>query len=708
MSRASGKEAAALRQLAAAYGVQTVYQDALGRRRYASVEATLQVLQALGAELEGLRDVSTALRAREEALWGQMLEPVTVLPAERRGHVMIRLPRSAARGSATLHLLLEDGRTRGWSLSLAEAPSLDGPTIGRTPYVRKRLSVPERVPLGYHRLVVRVGRRRAVSHVVVAPRRAYLDSAGPQKLWGVFAPLYAMRNARNWGVGDYTDLGELARWTHELGGHVVGTLPLLPTFLGPQHYEPSPYAPVSRLLWNELYVDVENVPEFSESPTLRRRRENAEMREALRVAGEADLVDYAAVAAIKRSFLAAMSQSFFAGEAHGPRRDAFNAFLQHRPWVREYAAFRAVMERQGTSWRSWPKRLRDTKPRAEDFDPAVRDYYAYAQWLAHEQLETARGGGNAGLYLDLPLGVHPDGFDAWREQEVFANGVAVGAPPDDFFTSGQDWGFAPLHPEIQRVRGYRYMRACLQHHFRVAKHLRVDHVMGLTRLFWVPAGLTPTEGVYVRYPAHEQYAVLALESHRAGAEIVGEDLGTVPREVRDSMGKHQIQRMYVAQFEAQPDARRALRKPESLCLASLNTHDMPPFAAFWKGSDIDDRIDLGLLDAAAAATERARRDRQRRALQAFLGKRSLLGQGKGAQAVVRGVLRFLARSPARMVLVSLEDLWLEERPQNTPGTWRERPNWQRKMARTWAQIRRSKAIRATLGQINRDRKAPRR
>jgi 4-alpha-glucanotransferase len=292
--------------------------------------------------------------------------------------------------------------------------------------------------------------------------------------------------------------------------------------------------------------------------------------------------------------------------------------------------------------------------------------------MAHEARQ--RG---PGLYLDLPLGVHGSAFDVWLERDVFAQEASAGAPPDSLFTKGQNWGFPPLQPERLRERGYDHLIDCLRHHLEHAGLLRIDHVMQLHRLFWIPRGMETSAGVYVTYPAEELYAVLSLESHRHQAMIVGENLGTVTSEVYESMDRHDIHGMYVVQYELQPGS-QGLREPPAKTAASLNTHDMPTFAAFLQAKDVDELQSLGFLSPEQAQAERERRAQIGRTLEEALPPEQ---RGRGAatqEAILRQRLEHLAASPARMMLINLEDLWHETEPQNVPGTHMERPNWQRK------------------------------
>jgi 4-alpha-glucanotransferase len=523
---------------------------------------------------------------------------------------------------------------------------------------------------------VEIGNRSQEALVISAPGRAY--AGGGEPLWGVFLPLYALHTARSWGAGDFSDLEALAEWTAGLGGGVVGTLPVLATFLD-EPFEPSPYAPASRLFWNELYLDPRRLPEADESSAVRRLLESPDLLHEIAVLRATPQVDYRALMIVKRRVLEEMAQRFFARPSD-PRHDSFERFARDKPDLADYAAFRAVGDRRGEPWQSWPERLREGHLAPADYDEEDRRYHAWVQWACDEQIrqmahEARRRG--PGLYLDLPLGVHGSAYDVWRERELFATEASAGAPPDTFFTKGQNWGFPPLHPERLRERGYGHLIACLRHHLRHAGLLRIDHIMQLHRLFWVPRGLDAAAGVYVTSPAEELYAILSLESHRHRAIVVGENLGTVPPEVGQAMDRHDLLGMYVVQYELQPGS-QGLRPPPARSAASLNTHDMPTFRAFWEGKDVDDLEDLKLFDAEQAREERARRSQIRCEMIEALPADRRRDEESTRREVLRERLRHLAASPARLMLVNLEDLWGETRPQNVPGTSTERPNWRRK------------------------------
>ena len=657
--------------LARLYGIQTSYHLATGRRVEVGPETLLGVLQALQAPVDGLADVPAALRERREELAHRLAEPVVVA---WEGHApAIELRPGAGGGSLAYHLDLEGGERRAQLVHLADLPET-APAEGSS-HPGRRLSLAEPLPFGYHVLTIEHEGRSAETLVISAPRRGHAGDGKP--LWGAFLPLWALRTARSWGVGDFSDLESLAEWTAGLGGGVVATLPMLATFLD-EPCEPSPYAPASRTFWNELYVDPRRLPEMEDCVPARRLVESPDFLREVEALRAAPRVDYPRLMALKRRVLEELAHRFFSRP--GARLDELERFVAEKPGLESYAAFRAVGDRRGEPWQEWPERLREGTLAPADYDEEDRRYYLWTQWAAEQQvraLATAARRRGPGLYLDLPLGVHASSYDVWRRRDLFAEGAAAGAPPDAFFTKGQNWGFPPLQPDRLRERGYDYLIDCFRHHMEHAGLLRIDHVMQLHRLFWIPRGLDATAGAYVTYPAEELYAILSLESHRYETLVVGENLGTVPPEVNEAMDGHELQGMYVVQYELQPGG-QGLREPPARSVASLNTHDMPTFQAFWQGKDVDDLESLGFFTAEEARQERESRAAIRRSLEETLPPAE---RGRGAateEAVQRALLERLAAGPARMVLVNLEDLWRETEPQNVPGTHDERPNWTRK------------------------------
>jgi 4-alpha-glucanotransferase len=570
----------------------------------------------------------------------------------------------------------------------------------------KKLILPESLPWGYHKLVIEVKGNSCETLIISAPHKTYSPSGdGERGMWGAFLPLYALQSQDSWGCGDYTSLGALAERVAGAGGNIVATLPLLPVFLD-NPFDPSPYAPVSRLLWNEFYVDITKVPEFNVCESARAMAQSTSFRVTVKELRENPMVDYRTLMSLKRRVMEDLCRSLLS--SNSVRLEEFKRFIQENPLIEKYASFRAVMEKRHAPWSAWPQRLRDGALKEGDYDEATRNYHMYAQWLAHQQVqqlsENSRGKG-VKMYFDLPLGVHADGYDVWHQCGIFATNAMVGAPADAVFTNGQNWGFPPLHPEKIREQGYRYVVDYLHHHLRYADVLRIDHVMGLHRLFWIPQGFDGGDGIYVRYHTDELYAILAVESHRHRSIIVGEDLGIVPSYVRPTMARHGLHRMYVLYYELADKASETLGHIPRNAVVSLNTHDMTPFASFWQGADIEERMGLGLVDEKGARKERMTRRAIKDALMAYLRNKNFLQRiDSGTRAVLKACLAYLSASRARIVLVNLEDLWLETRSQNVPGIGDEFPSWRRKARYGLEEFFHIKEVSDTLQEIDRLRK----
>ncbi|MDN5361395.1 MAG: 4-alpha-glucanotransferase [Moorella sp. (in: firmicutes)] len=693
-----------LHRLCRWYGVETAYRDVEGRLRAAGPESLLAVLQALGAPVSGLAAVPGALRERRQQYWRVLCEPVVVAWSGRPARMELRLPAGQAAAPLECRLQLEDGRLRRWVLEPDRLPLTRTATIEGVTFTARQLTLPAGLPWGYHNLHLHLAGRTREVLVIAAPSRAW-DLAGrstpghledgkgrvsspgrggkEERLWGCFLPLYALHTRSSQGAGDFGDLEALVRWAGSQGAGFTGTLPLLAVFLD-EPFAPSPYQPASRLFWNEFYLDTSRLEEARRCPEAQELYNTAAVRQEIASLQAAPLVDYRRGMALKRRLLEVCARSFFSAYPGG--QEELQRWLAGRPEALDYARFRATVEKQHATWPAWPARMREGNLAEGDYHLEALQYHLYVQWQAHRQLQevaaVARRSG-PGLYLDFPLGVHGAGYDVWRYRQAFATTASSGAPPDTFFRQGQDWGFPPLHPEGIRLDGYRYYRACLRQHLHHAGILRLDHVMGLHHLYWIPGGLTAREGVYVRYHARELHAILSLESRRHQALLVGEDLGTVPAYVRRAMARHNIYRMYVLSSEYTGKPRRALPPVATRSLASLNTHDMPPFAAFW----------------------REKRGRQRAALPIFLYNQGHLELPTTATAsLLRASLAHLAASPARLLSVNLEDLWLETEPQNIPGTVAEYPNWQRRARYSLEEFSRLPGVVALLEEINRLRR----
>ena len=710
-NRHSRRSEGLLAELAALWGVHTGYRDSRSRWRESPPEVVRQVLEALGAgygeelgagQAGGLgyakdeRGLARALALRQAELAGRLVEPVVLawegmLPPVVGPGGAHDLTRTDRRRPVRLTLSFDQGEEESWEAG--RQGSRGGARRGPLPF-------------GYHRLRVETGSAEAEATVISAPRRCWAPSlpaeGASSRAWGAFAPLYALRSERDWGAGDLADLERLRDLVGAAGGAVVATLPLLATYLD-RPFEPSPYSPVSRMFWNEFYLAVDRIPEWDECPAARVIGGMGGAGDPVTPLRAEPLVQYREVMALKRRALEELCRHFFA-HAGPRRREAFDAYVKARPEAFEYAAFRARVESVGEDWRSWPEGETSAVMGPRPL-PALSEselYHLFCQWQMDEQLahlgahpvarvgeaESAAANAQPGLVLDLPVGVHPGGFDTWKWRHLFAGSMSSGAPPDAFFARGQDWASPPLHPQRIREQGHRYYARCLREHMRHAAYLRIDHVMSLHRLFWVPAGREPADGAYVDYPAEESYAALCLESWRHRTAVIGEDLGTVPNGVRAAMRRHRVLGTWVFQSSLKPRAALPVGPVPRHVVAALGTHDMVPFAGFVVGADIGSRVETGQLDQAGARREAEARQRLIvRLARSLPGSETFQRGGTlvapdalSPGALLRNSLTYLWDSPAALVLVNIEDLLLETRPQNLPGTDSAQGNWRLKMA----------------------------
>jgi 4-alpha-glucanotransferase len=491
------------------------------------------------------------------------------------------------------------------------------------------MSVAERVPIGYHQLSINGG--SVTSHVFSAPMKAH---PSPHHALGLIAPMYSLTGPSvDHGIGTISEMETMADMCDDAGVDIVGTLPLLATFPD----QPSPYAPVSRRAWSELFVDFSDIPGWSEDPQ--------------HPGSDPLWVDYEGTGSRIRESLARYARKV----STSPQlRSRVESFLRRTPDMIEYARFRALGERYGINPAGWPQG-------AEPSSERIR-YHETVQWLMDLQLsglsERLRDRGQF-LYLDLPIGCHPDGYDIWDQPELFAP-VGLGAPPDPLFVGGQDWGLPATIPALARVDGHTNFRKAIRHQFSVAGLLRIDHVMGIHRTWWVPHGAGANQGAYVMQPTDEMFAIICIESVRAGAGVVGENLGTVPPQIGEGLERHGLLGMTVAQDGP--------HVPAATDLIAMSSHDTPAFAAWWKGLDIADMLDLGIFDEERAVHEREARTRAIAGLESYFST-------SGPLATRDALMEWIAGTDAAIALLNLDDLLMEERRQNVPGTYMERPNW---------------------------------
>ncbi len=669
-----------LGRLAAAYGVATEYWDQGGSLVQVGSATVAAVLMALGLDVSSSTAIEAAVEEKRLRDWRRMLPPVFVM---RQGEDQ-RLWVHVADGSPARAWIRTEAGDRVDLQQMdhwVEPVEVDGRLVGEASF-----RVPADFPLGWHTAHAESGGTSSTAPVVVAPQRLDPETIAGERQWGFMTQVYAMRSEGSWGIGDLRDLATLASWSgRSLGAGFVLINPLHAASPVPP-MSPSPYLPVTRRFANPMYLRIEDIPELGrmtaavvdqiESLATRLRRMN----------GTADLLERDAVWAAKRTALEAIHRAGTTDE----RREAFQAYLEREgQGLSDFATWCALSDVHGVRPEAWPADL------AHPRDPAVTtfreehaalvEFHAWLQWLLDEQMAAtqaaAREAGMAiGIMHDLAVGVHPEGSDAWALQDVLARGVSVGAPPDMYNQQGQDWSQPPWRPDALAEAAFVPFRDMLRTVLGHAGGLRIDHVLGLFRLWWVPQGLPAYAGTFVRFDYDAMLSVLMLEAYRAGALVVGEDLGTVEPWVQDVLGERGILGTSILWFETMEGVIREPHDWRKDVLASVTVHDLPPTAGYLRDEHVRIRAELGLLTT-PEETERAHADRERQAWAEVLRRHGWLGadvdldSDEGLAEMVVALHRAVAASPARLVGVSLPDAAGDRRAQNQPGTDQEYPNW---------------------------------
>lgn len=689
-----------LRELADWLGIVPSYYDIQGQSHPTSDASCEALVAAMGFDGSDEAAAARSLERLAREANGPLVDPVYVWRQWEPGAPTLRLRPARAATEYELTLRQEDGRTERLRGRLPPGEIASG----------LELALPFKPREGYHEVTIAVstpsGVETASQSLILTPRTCFTfdEALAGRPRFGLWANLYSVRSARSDGAGDLGDLTRLLRWVGAAGGDFVAVNPL--HALRNRELGVSPYSPLSRLYRSLLYLDVEAVPELADSAEARALLASGEMqreREALR---SAPRVEHARVLAWKGRVLEALHRTFTAQqrEKDTPRARAHAAYeAREGQALLDFATFCALEESQTgpdglhVPFSAWPAALREPRSAAvAAFRAKLSDRVAFHAWVQFEldrQLALAQSAGrSAGLALgiqqDLAIGLAPDGADVWAFPGLFAAGASIGAPPDDYAPQGQDWGLPPLAPRPLRNDRYRYYIRLLRAAFAHAGSLRIDHVMGLFRLFWIPRGGPSAAGAYVRYPADDLLGILALESRRHQALVVGEDLGTVPDEVPRGLESWGILSSRVLLFEREGGgAFRASASYPPRAMVTANTHDLPTLAAYFDGSDLALRRRLGLLpDDDALAVARADRHAEIAALEERLRAEALLDAGVGEpsfQELRAAIDAFLCRTPAALAGLSLDDLAGEREPVNLPGVPLERfPSWSRRMERS--------------------------
>ena len=714
-----------LAKLAEHAGIATDYYDIAGNLHFTSDDTRRAILTAMGFSVDSTESLTEALQEWDEAPWQRPCNSVQILRDGESGPtVSCYLTLEEGKdGSAIVAWQICDEANRvvqkgqaGPGLSATEVRVLKGQR-----HVRIEIPAPQGLSLGYYSLTIRaeslVGGNVGTMRVIVAPRQCYVPPfvEANQRLWGLALQLYSLSSDRNWGCGDFTDLGRIVEWAGKgLGAGVIGLNPLH-ALRNTTPYHISPYAPNSRLYLNELYIDLERLPEFCGSEEAQRRFHAPEFQATLQALRESRLVDYDSIAAAKRTMLELAYRTFlteaYSGEEPNLQPETARArlleqFIQAEGTSLElYATFqtleeeRRLIQSKSATWHDWPKQFlmpgQPVREYAQRHPTRIR-FFQYIQWVASEQLNeirraTERLAMPIGLYHDLALGADRNGAEAWIYQSVLALGADCGAPPDAFAPEGQNWGLPPINPHALRASGYELMIQLLRNNFRSGGAIRLDHVMAFFRLFWIPHGRPASEGTYVHYPFEDLLAIMALESVRSKTLVIGEDLGTVPDWLREQLAKARVLSYRVLYFERGADG--TMKPPgdyPAQSLAVATTHDLPTLTGFWSGEDLRVRAELGAItdDAARHQTWEERQRGKAHILNALKRENLLpndvtedLATAPAMTAeLCQAIHLYLARASSCIVLANLEDGLSELSQTNLPGTVDSHPNWTRKYA----------------------------
>lgn len=673
-----------LAELAKAYGVATEYTDQVGDRKIVGETTIRKVLIAMGVEASSDSDCKNSLRELKRQQWRSVLPPSLVF--RRSGgsnsaeadpwETWVHVPRDSA---VRLWVELEDGARR-FDVARTNRPprseSFDGHTFDEYTF-----RIPRDLPLGWHTLVAEDKRGTASCMLIVTPERLELSQLeSSRQMWGVATQLYSVRSRRSWGIGDLTDLSELAGWfgrEHRADFMLVNPLHASAPTAG---QEPSPYLPVTRSFVNPIYVRIESIPEYAYLPAEELAKIAAISQSEIGALNEASILNRDASWALKRQAL----QAVFEVTREPGRESAYERFRKSiGEDLDRFALWCALCDEYGPEWNEWPPEFHHPgSPEVSEFADANADrieFFRWLQWIVDEQMAAAQdaareAGMSIGVMHDLAVGVHKYGADTWTDPSRMARGVTVGAPPDAFNQVGQNWSQPPMRPDRAAATGYVAYRDMLRALLRHSGGLRIDHVLGLFRLWWIPEDAPPSEGTYVRYDHHAMVNILVLEAQRAGAVIVGEDLGTVEPWVRSFLAERGILGTTILWFERDKGEPIAPQKWRADVMSAVTVHDLPPTLGYLAGTHVQLRNDLGLLtrDVSEEWAEHAAEIASWRVL---LEKEGLVRPGGSDEEFLIGLHRLVTWTPSKLLAVSLVDMVGDRRTQNQPGTKDEYSNW---------------------------------
>ncbi len=691
-----------IEKLAELVGFHATYTNSFGEQVYAKDEARQSLLSAMGYDLSSDEKISASITELEQKTWREMLPPTHIAKLEADQQQVTISIANAAATELNWSIALESGETLSDSISLDSLALLDSVSIAGQVFTKYQLPLPT-LTQGYHQLTVSFGDQQATCPLIYAPQTCYSpQEASKDKMWGYAAQLYSLTSADNLGMGDFGDLAKLVEQSAQQKASAIGLNPLHPLYQNnPAHR--SPYSPTSRCFLNTLYIDVKKVPNFATCQAAQTRLNSEEIQNKIAYAKQTELIDYPAVADVKFQILEILFQDF----SHNSSNESaeFNDFkVQQGADLLQLATFEALYEHfrktdfNAYGWPNWPTAYQ--APNSEEVKAFQQqnaeriDYFCFVQWLAHRQLKSVANqakelGMPIGLYLDLAVGCDGSGVDVWSDKDVYVAGAAVGAPPDAMNTLGQDWGLTPINPVALQEQGYQPLVKALRSNMQYAGALRIDHILGLMRQYWVAPGMKADEGVYITFPLEDILRIIALESRRNNCVVIGEDLGTVPEGFGEIMARAGLLSYKVLFFERWDSG--LFKRPEQYpaqSMVTVSTHDLPTLAGWWTGKDLEWRQQLKLYPTEEMGqNERNSRVQDRELLVAALDDLNVIDISKApiqAPATMNrelslGVQKYMANAPSHIQLIPLEDALEVVEQVNIPGTIDEHPNWLQKL-----------------------------
>lgn len=714
-----------INELSELCGILPEYWDIFGKKHIIPVETKKAVLRAMEVKIDSIEEIKDEINKRKYSPWNKILEPVYIF-SENNQPVLITihfpLVEGKEDGLSIMWSIIDENNTKneylieGENITISEIQFID-----RVRYVKVNLSEGISRDIGYYDIYVELRHAEKIfpeganiiqkkSRLIISPDTCYIHpELQNRRAWGLSVNLYSIRSSRNWGIGDFTDLMNIIKWLADLKGDFVGINPIH-AIPNTKPFGISPYSPISRLYKNFIYIDIEKLPEMIEI-----RNQNVidleNVNKALDEWRKEEFIDYERIALLKEKILKIAFEVFY--EKHYKKKTIrgkdFRKYISEEGSALEYfSIYMTLASKYGgiKNWKEWPEQYHDIKSKGiESFKKRNKKdilFHKYIQWIIDRQQkevaeEAKKRGMKLGIYQDLAIGAVNSGSDAWTYQKVVATDVEVGAPPDDFSPDGQNWGFPPLLPEKLKESGYELFIQTIRKNMKYCGALRIDHALGLFRLFWIPKGLSPKNGVYISYPSEDLLRIIALESIRNKTMVIAEDLGTIGENVRESLRRYNMLSYRLFYFERNyPDP--TFLPPEKypeMALCAVTTHDLPTICGYWLGRDLEVKKQLGQYKDEKILQKRyEERERDKKLIISALKSEGILPNNfSGLDDVPEmttelslAIYKYLALTPCKLVLVYLDDILGTIDQQNMPGTVNSYPNWVQKVPLTLEKI----------------------